>query len=46
MLMADMPVIPLYYYTKTKGIKDYVKGVRVSVMNNLYFKNAYVEGKK
>lgn len=45
MLMADMPVIPLYYYTKTIGIKDSVKGVRVSVMNTLYFKNAYVEAK-
>jgi oligopeptide transport system substrate-binding protein len=46
MLMADMPVIPLYYYTRPIGIKDYVKGVKVSVMNTLYFKNAYVEGKK
>jgi oligopeptide transport system substrate-binding protein len=46
MLMNDMPVIPLYYYTRTIGIKDYVKGARVSVMNTIYFKNAYVEGKK
>ena len=46
MLMEDMPVIPLYYYTRTIGIKDYVKGARVSVMNTIYFKNAYVEGKK
>ncbi|OOM81882.1 oligopeptide-binding protein OppA precursor [Clostridium puniceum] len=46
MLMADMPIIPLYYYTRPIGIKDYVKGVKVSVMNTLYFKNAYVEGKK
>lgn len=42
-LMNDMPVIPLYYYTKTMGIKDYVKGYRVSVMGNVYFKDAYVE---
>lgn len=46
MLMADMPVIPLYYYTRPVGIKDYVKGYKVSVMNTIYFKNAYVEGKK
>lgn len=46
MLMADMPIIPLYYYTRPIGIKDYVKGVKVSVMNTLYFKNASVEGKK
>jgi oligopeptide transport system substrate-binding protein len=46
MLMADMPVIPLYYYSRVIGIKDYVKGARVSLMNTIYFKNAYVEGKK
>lgn len=46
MLMNDMPIIPLYYYTRTIGIKDYVKGARVSVMNTIYFKTAYVEGKK
>lgn len=45
-LMDDMPVIPLYYYTRVIGIKDYVKGARVSVMNTIYFKDAYVEGKK
>jgi oligopeptide transport system substrate-binding protein len=42
-LMEDMPVIPLYYYTRVTGIKDYVKGTRVSIMCNIYFKNAYVE---
>jgi oligopeptide transport system substrate-binding protein len=46
MLMNDMPVIPLYYYTSVVGIKDYVKDVRVSVMNTIYFKNAHIEGGK
>jgi oligopeptide transport system substrate-binding protein len=46
MLMEDMPVIPLYYYTRVVGIKDYVKDARVSVMNTIYFKDAYVEGKE
>jgi oligopeptide transport system substrate-binding protein len=41
--MEDMPVIPLYYYTRVTGIKDYVKATKVSVMCNIYFKNAYVE---
>jgi oligopeptide transport system substrate-binding protein len=40
-----MPVIPLYCYTRVTGIKDYVKGARVSIMCNIYFKNAYVENK-
>jgi len=42
-LMEDMPVIPLYYYTRVIGAKDYVKGYRVSVMGNIYFKDAYVQ---
>ena len=37
MLMKDMPVIPLYYYTNVIGIKDYVKDARVSVMNTIIF---------
>ena len=45
-LMADMPIIPLYYATYTKGIKDYVKGVRVSPLGPVYFDKAYIEGKK
>ncbi|MDR3596156.1 peptide ABC transporter substrate-binding protein [Clostridium sp.] len=45
-LMADMPIIPIYYYTQTKGIKDYVKGVRVNALGNIYFDKAYIEGKK
>jgi oligopeptide transport system substrate-binding protein len=46
MLMADMPIIPLYYSTYTKGIKDYVKGVRVSPLGPVYFDKASIEGKK
>ena len=44
-LMADMPIIPLYYYTQVKGIKDYVKGVNVSSLGFVYFDKAYIEGK-
>lgn len=44
-LMEDMPIIPLYYYTQPKGIKDYVKGVRVSSLGFIYFDKAYIEGK-
>lgn len=46
MLMNDMPIIPVYTYTKTIGVKDYVKGYRVSLLNTIYFKEAYIEGKK
>lgn len=44
-LLEDMPVIPLYYKVEVKGIKDYLKGVRVSPLGNVYFENAYLEGK-
>ena len=35
MLMADMPIIPLYYYTRPIGIKDYVKDAK-SICNEYY----------
>ena len=42
-LMEEMPVIPLYYYTKVKGAQDYVKGVRVSTLGNVIFNDAYLD---
>lgn len=42
-LMEDMPVIPLYYYTKPKAMKPEVKGVRVSLLGHVFFDNAYIE---
>lgn len=45
-LMEDMPIIPIYYYTYTAGIKDYVKGVKVSPLGYQFFDKAYIEGKK
>ncbi len=45
MVMADMPIIPLYYYTKVKGAKPEVKGVRVSTLGHVFFDKAYIEEK-
>ena len=42
-LMDEMPIIPLYYYTKVKGAKPEVKGVRVSTLGQVYFDGAYLE---
>ncbi|MGG7145069.1 peptide ABC transporter substrate-binding protein [Clostridium nigeriense] len=42
-LMEDMPIIPLYYYTKVKGAKPEVKGVRVSTLGHVFFDKAYIE---
>lgn len=44
-LMADAPIIPLYYYTNIAMIKDYVKGTRKSILGFVYFDAAYVEKK-
>lgn len=42
-LMDEMPAIPLYYYTQVKGINKNVKGVQVSPLGKITFKNAYIE---
>jgi len=42
-IMEDMPIIPLYYYTKVKGAKPEVKGVRVSTLGHVFFDKAYIE---
>lgn len=45
-IMEEMPIIPLYYYTKVKGAKPEVKGVRVSTLGHVFFDKAYIEGEK
>ena len=45
-IMEDMPIIPLYYYTKVKGAKPEVKGVRVSALGHVFFDKAYIEGEE
>ena len=42
-LMEDMPIIPLYYYTKPKAYKPEVKDVRVSTLGYVFFDRAYIE---
>ncbi len=43
MLMADAPIIPLYYYKNIAMVKDYVKGARKSMLGFVYFDKAYVQ---
>ena len=42
-LMEEMPIVPIYYYTKVKGSKPEVKGVRVSTLGHVFFDKAYIE---
>ncbi|WP_195245391.1 peptide ABC transporter substrate-binding protein [Clostridium celatum] len=42
-LMDEMPIIPIYYYTQVKAVNLKVKGVVVSPLGQVYFENAYIE---
>ncbi|PKK40382.1 Oligopeptide ABC transporter, periplasmic oligopeptide-binding protein OppA [Clostridiaceae bacterium JG1575] len=42
-LMEEMPILPIYFYTNVLCFKDYVKGVRKSPLGFLYFETAYIE---
>lgn len=44
-LMAELPVLPVYYYTDVQGIQPYVKDVVNSPLGQVYFQNAYIDGK-
>lgn len=43
LLMEDLPVIPLYYYTKVRAINSGLKGVIISPTGDVDFVNAYKE---
>lgn len=42
-LLEEVPVIPVYYYTSIVCYKDYAKNIRKSALGFLYFENAYIE---
>ncbi|HRY77688.1 MAG TPA: peptide ABC transporter substrate-binding protein [Candidatus Izemoplasmatales bacterium] len=44
-LMADMPVIPIYYYADILMVQSYVKGWTRSVLGTIDLTHAYIEGK-
>lgn len=44
-LMDDMPIIPIFFYTSPVLVKPYVKGISKSPLGFIYFDQAYVEGK-
>lgn len=43
LLMDEMPIMPIYFYTMTYMIKPKVKGFLHTVTDYIYFKEAYVE---
>ncbi len=44
-LMEDMPIIPVYYYTTIVCEKPTIKDVRISPLGQVYFTKAYVTEK-
>lgn len=42
-LLEEVPVIPIYYYTSIVCYKDYAKNIRKSALGFLYFENAYIQ---
>ncbi len=42
-LMDEMPIAPIYYYTLPMMIKNYVKGYSKAAVGGLDFKSAYIE---
>ncbi len=42
-LMKDMPVIPIYFYTNVVCMKPYLKGIHKSPLGFVFFDKAYVE---
>lgn len=42
LLMNDMPIIPLYFYTNVVCIKDYVKDVHKSPLGMVYLNKTYI----
>ncbi|MDP3130313.1 MAG: peptide ABC transporter substrate-binding protein [Bacillota bacterium] len=44
-LMADMPIIPIYYYSDILMVQSYVKGWGRSVLGTIDLTKVYIEGK-
>lgn len=42
-LLDEMPIMPIYDYTKVYGVQSYVKGFRASSLGSVYFDGAYIE---
>jgi oligopeptide transport system substrate-binding protein len=41
-LLADMPILPLYYYVSTRMLKPWVKGFEPNIMDHQLHKNFYI----
>lgn len=42
-LMNDLPILPIYFYTNVVAYRDYVKDVRKSPLGFLFFETAYIQ---
>ncbi|TCZ80097.1 peptide ABC transporter substrate-binding protein [Paenibacillus albiflavus] len=44
-LMNEMRILPVYHSTNVMMMAEYVKGWNRNILGNIYFKDAYVEGR-
>jgi oligopeptide transport system substrate-binding protein len=42
-LMKDLPIIPLYFYSSVAEVKSYVKDLHKSPLGNTYFYDTYID---
>ena len=42
-LMKDLPILPIYFYTNIVCYRDYVKDARKSPLGFLFFDKAYIK---
>ncbi len=45
LMLADCPIVPLYFYSSKKVVKAYVQGARPNPLDRIYSKYLYVEGR-
>lgn len=43
LLMEDLPILPVYFYTNVVAYRDYVKDVRKSPLGFLFFDKAFIQ---
>jgi oligopeptide transport system substrate-binding protein len=43
MMLADYPILPIYFFSSKRLIKPYVQGAKVNPLNRLYSKHLTIE---
>jgi oligopeptide transport system substrate-binding protein len=44
-MLADYPILPIYFFSSKRLIKPYIKGAKANALNRLYSKHLVIEGR-